>query len=136
MSHAGTLRQLARRFSMKELDGLEPEARVKWLSMIRAHAQAFQKETAGLRLELEPIFFRSAGGRDFKDAAEMSSQTDLRGAAEQLFGLGAAQERVLRSAFTTSNRSAMPSVINGRQLWQSLRSAEKLALKIQSALPD
>jgi hypothetical protein len=135
MSHAWALKQLARRFSSEELAQLDPEARAKWLFMVRAHAQAFRQETVGLRQALEPIFFRSATGRDAGDESALSGATDLSRAAEQLFELGSTQERAIRFAFTTSPGAAMSSVINSRQLWQSLRSAEMLAARIQSALP-
>jgi RNA polymerase sigma factor (sigma-70 family) len=136
MSHAWALKQLARRFSSEELNQLNPEARARWFAMIRAHAQAFQQETVGLRQELEPIFFRSATGSDVRDETALGSATELRRAAEQLFELGSTQERAIRFAFTTSPGAATSSVINGQQLWQSLRSAEILSAKIRSALPQ
>lgn len=135
MNQAWALKQLARRFSLEELNQLDPAARAQWFSMIRAHAQAFRQETVGLRQELEPIFFRSAPASDVRDDAALGSATDLTRAAGQLFELGATQERAIRFAFTTSPQAVTSSVTNNQQLWQSLRSAEILAAKIQRAQP-
>jgi DNA-directed RNA polymerase specialized sigma24 family protein len=133
MGHAWALKQLARRFTDEDLRSLDPGARAKWFSMIRAHAQAFQQETSMIRQEVESVFFRPAAGGAVKDAPEIGNVSELARAIEHLFDLGAAQEKAIRASFTLSTEATAPSAVKTAQFWQSLKSAERLAAKIQGA---
>ncbi len=130
MSHLGALRRLMRQFSPAELRTFSQEARAKWLAIIRAHAVAFTRETEKLRGELQPIFFPVPPANPAPEEIEISSNDDLARAVERLSELGAANDRVIRAAFTTAPDGAAVSAIKTPQFWRSLRSAEQLAAKI------
>src|SRR5262249_25747915 len=127
--HLGALKKLANQFSPEQLKTLTPEAREKWLGLIRSHARAFQDQNAALRRELKPVFFAGAsdgGGR----AGNISSDTELIEAIRQLYNNGAANDQIVRSAFTASGSGGV-SAVGAPQFWQSLKDAEVLAQRIQ-----
>lgn len=133
VSHLYTLKNLSTRFSKDQLQRLSPEARGRWLSLLRSHAHAYRLEAEGLRQELRPVFFPSApqGG-----AAAGPTPADIDGvvrAIDQLFAQGSANDRVILSAFTTSAQGATVTAIRAPQFWQSLLDAEGLAARIESA---
>ncbi len=132
MSHAAVLRRLVRQFSAEDLRTLKPEARAKWLGIIRAHALAFQSEIAGVRQELAPVFF-SAGTLGGGERGNPSlDDVALVRAVEQLSALAASNDTVIRAAFTTSTGESSSSAIKSPQFWRSLNSAEALAGRIQT----
>ncbi|MGH8700134.1 MAG: hypothetical protein ACREVR_03015 [Burkholderiales bacterium] len=130
MSHRGALRRLMRQFSPEDLRALSPEARAQWLAIIRTHAAAFARETGKLRRELQPIFFPALPADPALEAIEIGSDDDLARAVERLAELGAANDRVIRAAFTTSTDDSAGLAIKSPQFWRSLRNAEQLAEKI------
>ncbi|HEY6242466.1 MAG TPA: hypothetical protein VIX17_00890 [Pyrinomonadaceae bacterium] len=133
MSHAGVLRRLVKQFSQEDLRTMNPEARDKWLGMIRAHARAFQGETAALRRDLQPIFFPNApAGAASNDGIVVTDDASLLRAVERLYELGAANDQVIRAAFTTSSVQSAASAIKSAQFFRSLKSAEVLAATIAS----
>jgi len=40
-----------------DLRTVTPDARAKWLQMVREHAALVERETAALRQDIQPIFF-------------------------------------------------------------------------------
>ncbi|HLA10873.1 MAG TPA: hypothetical protein VJ023_09790, partial [Pyrinomonadaceae bacterium] len=134
MRHAAALKQLLNQFSVEDLRTLSPEARTKLFSLIRIHARAFEQETANLDEDLRPIFSAASGNAGGPGGdVEFSDDTGLRRAIERLFALGAENDRAISSAFAISAGNASTSTLQTPQFWQSLRSAEKLATRIQSA---
>ena len=127
--HASALKRLARRFSPEETRTLAPEARAKWLKMIREHALAYQRETGSLRQELHVVFAGAATGGVTNEAV---SEANLVQAAERLLQLSYAQDEAVRSAFTISEDGRTAAAIKAPQFWRSLRTAEELAAAIQS----
>jgi anti-sigma factor RsiW len=132
MRHAYALKRLLGQFSLEDLRTLSPEARAKWLGLIRAHAHAYQQETETLRRELRPIFSPVEPSIPTGGVPEITDEAGLRRGIEQLFSLASATDRVIRSAFAASNESAMMTGIKTPQFWQSLGSAEAFAARIQS----
>jgi RNA polymerase sigma factor (sigma-70 family) len=133
MRRAGALKRLLNQFSQEDLRALSPEARNKWLSLIRVHARAFQEETRLMRQQLQPIFFPSASAGGTQSEALIGDDDSLVRAVERLFKLGTSNERVISSAFATSSDAARTTAIHSEQFWQSLKSAEALAVSIQAA---
>ncbi|MBD0369800.1 MAG: sigma-70 family RNA polymerase sigma factor [Pyrinomonadaceae bacterium] len=129
--HASALKRLAGRFSAEELQALAPEARAKWIAMVREHALAYQREVSALRQELRSVF----GGVD--DAApEALKETDIRQASERLLQLSYMNDEAVRSAFTISaggGSNSSASAIKSRAFWRQLITAERLAITIQGA---
>jgi hypothetical protein len=130
MDHLWAMKRLVSQFSPEELRGLTPEAREKLLDLVRAHAHSFQQTNQSLRRELHPIFFPSQSAAGISSEGKLTDTNELSRTIEQLFSLGAANDRVIRSAFTSSSSVAMTSVIQAPQFWQSLKDAESLASRI------
>jgi RNA polymerase sigma factor (sigma-70 family) len=131
MNHAWALKRLLNQFSADDLRNLTPEARAKWLSLIRSHAASFEQATRSLRQELQAIFFSSGYG-DARTESEIVDDATLARAVERLFETSAANDRAISSAFTISTQGGGSAAVRSSQFFQGLVSAESLAAKIQS----
>ncbi|HEX8844612.1 MAG TPA: RNA polymerase sigma factor [Pyrinomonadaceae bacterium] len=123
---ASALKRLVARFSPEELRALAPEARAKWLLMIREQALSYQRETAALRQELRSVF---GGAGDA--TVEAVNEANLTQAADHLLQLSYANDEAVRSAFTISADGHTAEAIKSAQFWRSLATAEKLAGAIE-----
>jgi hypothetical protein len=132
MQHLGALRRMVNQFSPEQLRTLTPEARAKWLSLIWAHAQAYQQKSAALRRDLKPIFFPGAT-EELPSSPVIRSDADLRQAVQELFATGFGNYQVIRSAFTVTSEHARFTVINTPQFWQAMKHAEALAASLANA---
>src|SRR5260370_2865205 len=130
LMHARALKQLAGQFSPETLQSLDSEARAKWRAMLVEHARAFERETGGLRRELEPVFFPNGAGGEGSVEVEVGSDSDLLLAATRLFEQASAHERTISRAFSNSAGGPVMTPIRSDQFRRSLRSAEMLAEKI------
>ena len=133
MRHLYALKRLANQFSPQELSSLTPEAKAKWLSLVRSHARTYQHEVGLLRQELRLVFFSSAPPDAPAAASEIADTSGLVQAINHLFNLGSANDRVILSAFTSSAEAVTVTALKSAQFWHSLQAAEGLALRIQSA---
>ena len=135
MDHLWAMKRLVNQFPAEQMHSLAPEARVKWISLIRAHARSYQQKTDVLRHELHPVFFpgQSLATAISSEETVIRDTNDLSHAVEQLFELGASNDRVIRSAFTSSTGGVMTTVIKAPQFWQSLKNAEGLAARIANS---
>jgi anti-sigma factor RsiW len=134
MDHLWAMKRLLSQFSPGELRALTPEAREKWLGLIRNHARLYQQNIHSLRRELQPVFFpgqsaseASAQGERIVDVNELSR------IVERLFEQGSSNDRAIRSAFTASTNGVTTTVIRAPQFWQSLNNAESMALRVSQA---
>lgn len=125
--HASALRRLVGRFTPEEARALQPDARAKWLSMVREHAGAYRREAAALRAQLTPVFV-SRGGDAQTPAAGSHAQ-----AAERLLQLSYAQDDAVRTAFTISESGGSAAAIKSAQFWRTLAASERLAASVQEA---
>jgi RNA polymerase sigma factor (sigma-70 family) len=128
MSRAGAMKRLVGQFSLAELKELSPDARAKWLNLVRSHARAFQQETAALRQDLSPVFGGDGGGAP---APEINDDAALVRAVQRLFELGAANDRTVRTALSISTDTAGAGITP--DFFRSLRTTEELAARIQAA---
>lgn len=129
--HAWAIKRLAERFSPEERRALDASARAKWLTLIRDHARAIQQEAAALRQELGVVFpFLPSGDAQ---GIVIGSDEDLMRAAARLVELASANNRAIQSAFTLSTGDAASLEVKTPQFWRSMRAAEDLAAKMQSA---
>jgi hypothetical protein len=135
MDHLWAMKRLLNQFSTEQVRSLTPSARAKWLSLVRAHARSYQRISESLSSELRPVFFPRQSPAAVSSAATEITDTDkLSRAVEQLFELGSSNDRVVRSAFTSSSGGVMTTIIKAPQFWESLKNAEALAGRIQSAI--
>jgi hypothetical protein len=129
MRHAWALKRLLAQFSANDVASLQPEAHAKWNALIQGHARAFERETAGMRQQLQPIFSPGSEGPESGEA-EIKNDATLRRAVEHLIALASTNYDVVRSAFTVRRDSSGVSAIKTPQFWHSLLSAETMAAKI------
>ena len=127
--HAIELRRLVSRFANVDMRTVAPDARAKWLRMVHEHATAFERETAALRQEIQPVFFPGASVPGI-ESVFIDSDADLARAVERLHKLALANNDAVRSAFTTSSQSSADAV-KAVVFWQALFRAEELAKKIE-----
>ncbi len=126
MSRAGALKRLVGQFTLAELKELSPDARTKWLNLVRGHARGFAQETAALRQDLTPVFGGGAGGQG---APAINDDASLIRAVTRLFELGATNDRTVRSSLSISTDRSSSSL--SQDFFRSLRSTESLAVAIQ-----
>jgi len=126
--HAIALKQLVNRFANVDMRTVAPDARAKWLSMIREQAVAFERETALLRRDLQPIFFVGAelgAGEELT----IASDADLAVAVEKLHKLALANNDAVRTAFVISSRSSAGALRSS--FWRLSANAQGLARGIE-----
>jgi hypothetical protein len=131
MRHVYAMKRLLAQFSPEESRALTPEAKNKWLALIRAHASAYQSEAAGIRNELRPVY-ANASGAATESVAEISDDAALIRAVNRLVEFATSNDSTIRSAFAMS-AAGTPSAIGSAQFWQSWKNAEALAARIARA---
>jgi hypothetical protein len=130
LRHAGAMDRLAQRFSLEQLRTLDPEARSKWLGLLRSHAQALERELSGLHRDLGP--FVSSGSPSGAEES-INSDQDLQQAIHRLFELCSATDQAVRSSFTISASGSSAVAVKSPQFFRSLTGAEALVKSIQAA---
>ena len=130
MSRAYSLKRLVGQFTPDELRKLSPDSRSKLLALVRTYAGTIREECEGLQSELRPVFGSvNAGAAGTPDVGDVTS---LPGAVDALVTLASTNDTVVRSAFTLSAKGPGFTAIKTSQFWQSLKTAEALAMKLQS----
>lgn len=127
--HASALKRLVGRFTPEEARALQPDARAKWVSMVREHAGAYRREVAALRTHLSSVFDSQGAGAQGAGANDAA----LNQAAERLLQLSYAQDGAVRSAFTISEGGGTAAAIKSQQFWRALAASERLAAEIEQA---
>ncbi len=130
MSRVYALRKLSKQFSPAELRALSPEARSKWLALVRSHANAFSSDCDALSSEIGNAFGSSSASGSA--GISVDSIDDIGRAVESLLQLASANDRTIRSALTISAGGSKFSALRSDQFWRSLRSADALATRIAS----
>jgi DNA-directed RNA polymerase specialized sigma24 family protein len=125
--HASALRKMVGQFTPEQARALNPDARAKWVSMVREHAGAYRHEVAALRAQLAPVFGTQGAG------SEGTGGGAPRQAAERLLQLSYAQDGAVRTAFTISEGAGSAAALKSQQFWRQLSSAERLATDIEQA---
>jgi RNA polymerase sigma factor (sigma-70 family) len=137
--HARAMREISMRFSPEQLNALDERALAEWRLMIREHAQAFQREAAMLRRELEPVFLHNTStdsANETQIETVITNDADLSRAVGHLINLWISVDESVREAFSTRSDDLTTITIKLPQFWRSLKSAESLAaltqIKIQT----
>src|SRR4030095_10367529 len=111
--------------SVEELRTLDPQARGKWLELIRKHAEALRQNNRALRQELGSVLAApSVASVNELDAA---SDAEIVQFINRLFAQCSANDVTVRSALSLSNDASKAAGIKGAPFWRSLASAESLA---------
>src|SRR5215212_4379734 len=121
--HSIELKRLVNRFTNVDMRMVAPDARAKWIAMVREHSSALARENAVLRQEIAPVFFP---GASFNVAEEPLIQTDadLARVVERLHKLALSNNEAIRLATISSQRSA--TAIRSATFWQSIQRVERL----------
>lgn len=122
------LKRLVNRFANVDMRAVTPDARAKWIAMLREHAGAFERETAMLREELQPIFFAGVAASVVEEG-DINNDAELAMAIEKLHRLALANNDAVRAAFTISSRSS--KAVQSTQFWQAIARAENLAARVR-----
>jgi len=128
--HSIELRKLTSRFATVDMRAVAPDAREKWLAMLREHASAFELQTGQLRAEIQPVFFPGITGTAAKEVS-IQNDGELARAVEELHRLALANNAAVRAGLTISSQSSA-TAIRSRQFWISLINAEALAAQIKA----
>ena len=131
LQHAWALKRIAERFSLEDLRTLDPQARERWLALVREHASAIQREDSMLRAELQPIFQTTSAGSKTSDS-DLNGDAALIQSIQHLFDLCVANDSTVRAAFTVSADSSRGAAIKSQQFWNSIADAERLAARISN----
>jgi RNA polymerase sigma factor (sigma-70 family) len=131
--HAVELKRLVERFARVDMRTVTPDARAKWVAMMRDHANACARETVALRRELEPVFFSGAAAESVEDLS-INSDADLARAIERLHKLTLANNEAIGHAFTISARSSA-AAFKASQFKRSLEVAARLSDRISEYSP-
>ena len=123
------MNRMANRFTTDQLRKMEPEARTKWLNIMKNYAAAVKRETTALRQELQPVFFPGSGAEGAESS--VSNDVDLIRAVRQLSSMAADNDRIVRSALTLSTGNFSFSAIKSSEFRRSLGNVEKLAAAIE-----
>ncbi len=132
MSHVYALKQLISQFTPESLRALTPEAKSKWLELVRAHARGYRTELAGLRGELQTIF-GSTSGSEGSNVAAIIDDASLSRAVQELFAAASQTDATIHSVFVVSTAIASSSAINSPQFWQQMNRAEAISTRISRA---
>ncbi|HEX6625165.1 MAG TPA: hypothetical protein VF064_15745 [Pyrinomonadaceae bacterium] len=123
--HASALKRLAGRFTPAEARALNPDARAKWLSMIREHAGAYRRETAALRAQLGAVFGAGDEGAGEPRAAGTARSDATRCAASA--------SRSSTSPCAASSRSASARASNCAQRSSTFSTTRTSATRSQTS---
>jgi len=130
--HALALKQIAERFSLADLQAMDPAAHAKWRSLVNEHAQVFRREITALRRELE-LLFPAAASSDGSVEMEVTNDAALARAAKRLFELASANDDAISSSFSVYAGSEGSAPVKSAQFWRSFRAAEGLAERIAAS---
>jgi len=123
--HAIELRKLINRFANVDMRTVTPDARAKWLAMLREHAGSFARENALLRREIQPVFFAGSSLRIAEDVS-IQSDADLARVVERLHKLALSNSDAIRAALVISAQSST-AALKSAAFWQSMQRAENFA---------
>lgn len=126
--HAVELKHMVERVARADMRMVTPDARLKWLEMMRSQAAAFEREHAALRRELQQVFLSDSSSEVVEDIA-INSDADLTRAVERLHRFALANNDAIRQAFTISKASSA-SAFRSPQFRRNLEGAARLADRI------
>lgn len=130
LQHAWALKRLVGRFSAREMDALDRASKIKWLSMVREHADAVRRETAALRQQLQPVFPPDRGGSPVISPGAPAAE-GVAGSVARLLGMCTTVDAITGAAFTVSAGSSAPAEVRSARYWRALLGAEMLAEQLR-----
>jgi hypothetical protein len=136
VAHSLELKQLGSRFSAAQLDQFTPSARAKWVSLVRNHAEALQRELSTLDGELQQILASNANARPEAERVEISTSAALLAGIDRLHHLIVIIDQSVRSSFAASSATASNDGVKNTRFRSELATSLTLADKIRQAVAD
>lgn len=136
VAHSLELKQLGSRFPAAQLDQFTPSARAKWVSLVRNHAEALQRELSTLDGELQRIFPSNENGQPEAEQVEISTSAALLTEIDRLHRLIVVIDQSVRSSFAASSGSAHNDGVKSPRFRSELAASLSLAEKIRRAVAD
>jgi hypothetical protein len=136
LAHSLELKQLGSRFSAAQLDQFTPSARAKWVSLVRNHAEALQRELSTLDGELRQILFSTESVKPEAERVEISTSAALLAEIDRLHRLIITIDQSVRSSFAASSAAASNDGVNSTRFRSGLATSLILAEKIRQAAAD
>jgi RNA polymerase sigma factor (sigma-70 family) len=99
-----SMKQIAERFSVSDLEKMDEPTRSQWRNLVRQNAGNLLRQSEALRNDLRPIFDNNSTGAGGN--VNPADDADLIRAAKRLFDLSLAVDRDVRSSFSLSNGSS------------------------------
>jgi hypothetical protein len=130
LQHAWALKRLVARFSSQELDSLDSASKLKWLSMVREHADAVRREAAALRQQLQPVFPPERAVPPGVSPVAPDAEGLADGVA-RLLEMCSTVDAMTSAAFTVSAGSSDPTEVRSARYWRALLGAETLAEQLR-----
>jgi hypothetical protein len=130
LQHAWALKRLVGRFSARELDALDAASRLKWLSMVREHAEAVRRETAALRQQLQPVYQPDRAAAHDGGAGAPAAE-GVADSVARLLEMCSTVDAVTSAAFTVSAGTSAPAEVRSARYWRALLGAEALAEQLR-----
>jgi RNA polymerase sigma factor (sigma-70 family) len=130
LQHAWALKRLVGRFSAQELDSLDTASKLKWLSMVREHADAVRRETTALRQQLQPVFPPDRAATTGGSAGALAAE-GVPGSVARLLEMCSTVDAMTSAAFTVSAGSSAPTEVRSARYWRALLGAEVLAEQLR-----
>jgi hypothetical protein len=136
LAHSLELKQLASRFSAAQLDQFTPSTRAKWVTLVRNHAEALQRELSTLDGELQQILAANANGKPEPERVEISTSATLLAGIDRLHRLIVLIDQSVRSSFAASSATASNDGVKSTRFRSELATSLTLAEKIRQAVAD
>ena len=134
LAHSLELKQLGSRFSAAQLDQFTPSARAKWVSLVRNHAEALQRELSTLDGELRQILFSNESLKPEAERVEISTSAALLTEIDRLHRLIVIIDQSVRSSFAASSATASNDGVKSTRFRSELATSLILAEKIRRAV--
>jgi len=134
VAHSLELKQLGSRFSAAQLDQFTPSARAKWISLVRNHAEALQRELSTLDGELQRILLADESGKPEIDRVALSTNAALISEIDRLHRLVVVVDQAVRSSFAASSGAVNNNGVKGARFRNGLATALELAEEIGQAV--
>jgi hypothetical protein len=132
--HARALNEVAARVARGEVQLLTRDTRENWYRMLRQHASAFQRETAALRSDLQPIFLPEFASEEPDVDIRLTGDADLAAVAAWLFELGSSHDAIIARTFSRSADELNSQPPAWGPFFRSVRAAERLAAHLERLL--
>lgn len=136
LAHSLELKQLGSRFSAAQLDRFTPSARAKWVSLVRNHAEALQRELSTLDGELRQIIFSNESLKPEAERVEILTSAALPAEIDRLHRLIVIIDQSVRSSFAASSAAASNDGVKSTRFRSELATSLILAEKIRQAVAD